>query len=185
MPVRDGIAIDGDAGRIRPAIAHLAQHRCEVLAQAILDRRRLCEQTDDSAHGRASPLTGWPRQPIGYTKVRQPTGIKVSSEETRHPAAVSAILGSDPSSPGLTPECSALTLGAHASSHAVLALHALIPARSGRHRWLCPKPVIRLSKAFDLAGHAPGATAMHPGSDPRARASDPCAWLSVRLRGAR
>ena len=49
-PVRDRVAIDGDAGAVRPAVAHLREHRHEVHAEVLLDRGRLREQPDDPAH---------------------------------------------------------------------------------------------------------------------------------------
>ena len=41
---RRRVAVDRDARRVRPAVAHLDEHRAEVRAEALGDRRRLREQ---------------------------------------------------------------------------------------------------------------------------------------------
>ena len=45
------IAIDGDAGRIGPAIGHLDEHRLEHLAELGLQFLVLEIKSDNSAHG--------------------------------------------------------------------------------------------------------------------------------------
>jgi hypothetical protein len=47
---RSGVAVDGDARAIRPAIRHLLQHRAQVPTERLLDLRRLREQPDNSTH---------------------------------------------------------------------------------------------------------------------------------------
>ena len=50
-PGRRRVAVDRDARAVGPAVAHLGEHRAEVLAELLADRRRLAEKPDDSAHG--------------------------------------------------------------------------------------------------------------------------------------
>ena len=49
--LRHRIAVDGDAGAVGTAIAHLDQHLAEVDAQPVLELGRLAVETDDPAHG--------------------------------------------------------------------------------------------------------------------------------------
>src|SRR5262249_59842511 len=48
---RSGVAVDGDAGAVRPAVAHLHEHRGEVRAELRLELRVFAEQPDDPTHG--------------------------------------------------------------------------------------------------------------------------------------
>jgi hypothetical protein len=58
-PGRRRVAIDRDARAVRPAVAHLGQHRPQMLTHALLEGSGLAEQPDDSAH--LLPLRLWHR----------------------------------------------------------------------------------------------------------------------------
>src|SRR5207245_8509908 len=45
-----GLAVERDAGAVGSAVAHLDEHRGEVLTEPRLELGRLAEETDDSAH---------------------------------------------------------------------------------------------------------------------------------------
>jgi hypothetical protein len=47
---RSGVAVDGDACAVRPAVVHLSQHRGQVRTERVLDLRRFREEPDDPAH---------------------------------------------------------------------------------------------------------------------------------------
>ena len=57
QPLRDRVAVDGDAGAVRPTVAHLGEHRHEVHAETLLDLGSLREQSDDPAHSCLLPST--------------------------------------------------------------------------------------------------------------------------------
>jgi len=65
---RRRVAVDRDARAVGPAVAHLAEHRPQVLTQALLDCRGLAEQPDDPAHSALSVLCGsfTSRDPDGF-----------------------------------------------------------------------------------------------------------------------
>jgi hypothetical protein len=54
-PGGSGVAVDGNPGAIGSAVAHLREHRGQVLAERAFDLRRFREEPDDSAHGSNLP----------------------------------------------------------------------------------------------------------------------------------
>ena len=91
VPVRHRVAVDGDAGAVGPAIAHLAQHRGEVLAEAILDRRRLANRPTIPHMGARHPSVVGHGNLSGYAKA-QATHRNQSFLCRKHPAADSRAL---------------------------------------------------------------------------------------------
>jgi hypothetical protein len=63
-PARGAVAIDGDAGAVRAAVAHLGEHGREVPSEPLLDFGRLREQPDDATHMFSIYIRFAPRQPI-------------------------------------------------------------------------------------------------------------------------
>src|SRR6266545_7959341 len=47
---RHRVPVDGDAGAVRPALAHLLEHGGEVVPESRLELGRLAEESDDSTH---------------------------------------------------------------------------------------------------------------------------------------
>jgi len=48
--VRSRVAVDRHTGAVRAPVAHLREHRAEVLAEPRLELSRLAEESDDPAH---------------------------------------------------------------------------------------------------------------------------------------
>ena len=79
---RGGGAVDGEAARIRPAIAEFDHHAAEQAAERRLEGRVFQEQAGDAAHGESSRVEEAWRRLRMRSRSRQPSGKSISSQES-------------------------------------------------------------------------------------------------------